>query len=503
MTPGLREWAMRRPDQPALLLDGTQDGKPDATVTLTFADLEAQANQLAHLIRAHDLAPGAHIAALLGNDPAIVALCWAAQRAGVYLTPIPTRLSPQETNYIVKNATAALVFATPDFAAQLADVRVPILDPQEARTGPREPISDERPGGLMMYSSGTTGAPKGIIRPLPGPDQADKMPGFARDLIGLFGLTSDTRYLSTQPLYHAAALRFVLAIGAAGGTAVVMPRFDAGRALELLDSHNITLSQWVPTMFRRLLDLPKDRRARYSGATHHRALHGAAPCTPALKRAMLDWWGPILTEYYSGSEGIGLTMIDSADWRAHPGSVGRAVKGVAHILGPDDTPLEPEQTGRVFFSETPPFAYFGAAQKTAEKTSRQGWQTFGDIGRLDEEGYLYLSDRADDMIISGGVNLYPQEIEAAIEDAPFVAACGVIGVPDPTFEERPVAFVVPTKDAQEEVIPPLKAFLETRLGRVKHPRDIVIVDRLPMSDTGKLLRRKLRDFLPSLDEPAP
>ncbi|WP_238366911.1 AMP-binding protein [Mesobacterium pallidum] len=483
MRPGLRDWADRDPARAALVLDGG--------AVWTYAELEARSNRFAQAFRANGLARGDHVAALVGNAPEIVALCWAAHRTGVYLTPVPTRLSPRETAYIVANSTARLVFAAPDFSAQLAEVGVPVL-PLDVRDHPADPVTDESPGALMMYSSGTTGAPKGILRPLPSPDQAHLLPGFARDLVQLFGLSDRTRYLSTQPLYHAAALRFVLAVTAAGGTAVVMPKFDAARALELIDAHGLTTSQWVPTMFRRLLALPEDLRAAFSGKTHVQALHGAAPCTPALKRAMMAWWGPILTEYYSGSEGVGLTMIDGPGWLAHPGSVGPAIKGRLHILGPDDAELPPGETGRIFFSGIPPFAYLGDPEKTAGKTSRQGYQTFGDIGHVESDGYLYLSDRADDMIISGGVNLYPQEIEAAIESAPHVAACGVVGMPDPEFEERPVAFVVPAAGAPDDLADLVRSHLDRTLGRVKHPREIVIVESLPVTETGKLLRRALR-----------
>ncbi|MEC7763526.1 MAG: AMP-binding protein [Pseudomonadota bacterium] len=486
MQAGLRDWAMREPERPALLFDGGP--------ALTYGALEAMANRFAHAIRAEGARRGDHVAALVGNAPEIVALCWAAYRAGVYLTPIPTRLTADETAYIVANSTARCVFADPDLSPLLAGVAVPVRD-LDVSHHPATPIADESPGALMMYSSGTTGAPKGILRPLPDAEPDDAPPAFARDLVPLFGLDPATRYLSTQPLYHAAALRFALAMTATGAFSVVQPKFDAARALTLIDSYGLTVTQWVPTMFRRLLVLPAEVRAGFKGTTHTTALHGAAPCTPALKRAMIDWWGPILTEYYSGSEGVGLTKLDSAEWQTRPGSVGRAVKGEARILGPDDAELPVNSVGRVFFSGIAPFAYFGEPEKTAGKTSRQGWQSFGDIGWLDDAGYLYLSDRADDMIISGGVNLYPQEIEAAIEDAPFISACGVVGVPDPEFDERPVAFVVATEDAPDDVEAALMAYLTDHLGRLKHPRQIVVVESLPMTDTGKLLRRKLRDLL--------
>lgn len=492
MYAGLRHWAEIEPDRIALLIDGE--------TPVTYAALEARANQLARYMRHAGLHRGDHIAALVGNSTDIIALAWAAYRAGLYLTPLPTRLSAPETAYIVENATAKLVFATPGHAAQLGAITATLATLDDAfetelNRLPPTPLPDESPGALMMYSSGTTGAPKGIFRPLPAPDTPpDVLPAFARDLIPLFNLGAGTRYLSTQPLYHAAALRFVLAISAVGGMSVIQPKFDAARALELIDTYRLTLSQWVPTMFRRLLALPETTRAGFSGASQLRALHGAAPCTPTLKRRMFDWWGPILTEYYSGSEGVGLTLIDGPEWLAHPGSVGQTVKGELQILGLDDTPSPVGETGRVFFSGTPTFAYFNDPAKTVTKTSRQGWQTFGDIGHVDAEGYLFLSDRADDMIISGGVNLYPQEIEAAIETAPGVAMCGVVGVPDSEFDERPVAFIVPSADVPSDFIGQVRDHLAEALGRLKQPRDIYVVEHLPMSDTGKLQRRKLRDM---------
>lgn len=503
MRAGLREWAEREPGRSALHVDGSEP--------LTFSQLEGRANRFAHAMAAAGLARGDHIAVLAGNSPDIVALCWGAYRSGVYLTPLPTTLTASETSYIIANCQARLVVAHGDFAA-LAE-QLPARNPtaafrslgapmenirdweSELSRHPATPRSDESPGSLMMYSSGTTGAPKGIMRPLPGLDQSELLPPFSRDLVEIFELDADTRYLSTAPLYHAAALRFVLAVTAAGGSAVVMQKFDPARALELIDQHELTLSQWVPTMFRRLLGLPPEKRSAFAGRKHRRAIHGAAPCSIALKHAMIDWWGPILHEYYSGSEGVGLTLIDSHEWLERPGSVGRARKGVLHILGEYDEELALDVSGRVFFSGLPRFEYHGEPEKTATRTSRQGWQSFGDIGHVDAERYLYLSDRLDDMIISGGVNVYPQEIEAAIEEADFVAECGVVGVPDPQFEERPVAFVVP-RDREGDILPRLRRHIDERLGRIKRPREIHLVESLPMTPTGKLLRRKLRDLLP-------
>lgn len=501
---GPREWARRQPDRVVLRFT---DGR-----IVGFGELEAAANRYANLFRAKGLAFGDHAAVLLGNGPDIVALCWAASRSGVYLTPVPNTLAAVETAYIVNNSTARLVVADARYISVAREM--PALcgavstwlslgglidgfeeaEPQLAAMS-ASPRSDETPGALMMYSSGTTGAPKGIWRALPTQEQLDGgPPGFARDLISIFGLNHETRYLSTAPLYHAAPLRFVLGVTAAGGEATIMGKFDAALALDLVETCRITMSQWVPTMFQRLLALPEERRLAHHAPWHERAIHGAAPCTPALKRQMIKWWGPIIEEYYSGSEGIGLTAIDSHEWQSKPGSVGKARKGEIHVLADDDAELPPSQTGRVFFSGTPPFAYFGDPEKTAGRTSKQGWQTFGDIGHIDQDGYLFLSDRLDDMIISGGVNVYPQEIEAAIEEVEGVAECGVVGVPDEEFQERPVAYVVvrdPEVDGTD-LLSRIAEHLERRLGRIKRPRDIRILAELPRSPTGKLLRRALR-----------
>jgi long-chain acyl-CoA synthetase len=502
---GPREWSRRAPDRVALRFSGGS--------IVTFGELEAAANRYAHLFAACGLARGDHVAVLLGNGPEIAALCWAAARSGVYLTPIPTTLGPIETAYIVANSAAKLLIvdaryhkAGSDLPNQCAEVKTFLVTGSslagysaiETRLAELldTPRPDESPGALMMYSSGTTGAPKGIWRPLPTLDQlAGGPPTFARDLVSLFGFTSETRYLSTAPLYHAAPLRFVLAISAVGGQSVVMEKFDAATALDLIEEFELNTSQWVPTMFQRLLALPEERRRTYRAPWHIHAIHGAAPCTQMLKRAMIAWWGPILDEYYSGSEGAGLTSIDSREWQAKPSSVGRAKKGVIHVLGDDDEELPAGAVGRIFFSGIPHFAYFKDANKTASRTSRQGYQSLGDIGYVDRDGYLILSDRQDDMIISGGVNVYPQEIEAALEEAEGVAECAVVGFPDEEFQERPVAFVVPSRafvNRTDLLRSQLDTYVSERLGRIKRPREIRFVTELPRSPTGKLLRRELR-----------
>jgi fatty-acyl-CoA synthase len=470
---------------------------------LHYGELEALANRCAAVFRLLGLQRGDHVATLLGNAPEGLAVAWAAWRCGLYLTPMSTALAAPELHYLVRDCDARAVVAGADWAGLLrADDSLhwlslhgnapgfTALEPLLAAASPL-PQADEPPGALMMYTSGTTGAPKGVVRPLLPADWRGTPP-FAADLITLFGLGGDdVRYLSTAPLYHAAPLRCALAVTAGGGTVFVMDRFDADTALRLLEEEAITHSQWVPAMFQRLLSLPADRRAGLRAPAHRTAIHGAAPCTPALKHAMIDWWGPILLEYYSGSEGIGLTLIGAHEALQHPGSVGRAHKGRLHIADPDGNALPAGATGLVCFSGMAPFEYHKAPEKTAARTLPQGWQTFGDIGHVDADGYLYLTDRLDDMIISGGVNVYPQEIETVLREAPGVWDCAVVGMPDERFGERPVAFVVAARGTTLS-LDVLRAFCESRLGRIKQPATFHIIDALPRSPTGKLLRRQLQ-----------
>jgi acyl-CoA synthetase (AMP-forming)/AMP-acid ligase II len=503
---GLRDWASKDPDRIAV--------KDTQGRAVSFGELEQLANRFAQLLRQVGLNRGDHVAAVLGNGPHILALSWAAYRAGLYLTPVPTTLSARETSYIVANSQAKAVIADSKFAGAIEDLprarnsvlrffalggSIRLFDPLESALErlPDSPIADESPGALMLYSSGTTGAPKGIWRPLPSiEDVAEGPPPFARDLISLFDIRADDRYLSPAPLYHAAPLRWTLATTAAGGSAVIMGKFDAELALTLLEREHITISQWVPTMFHRMLALPEERRSAFRASAHRVAYHAAAPISVPLKKAMIGWWGSILHEYYAGSESVGLCSITSEEWLHKPGSVGRVRRGILHILGKDQEELGPNVAGTIYFSGTSPFQYFGEPEKTAARTSRQGYQTFGDVGYVDDDGYLFLSDRLDDMIISGGVNIYPQEIEQALEQAPGVAEVGVVGVSDAEFGERPVAFVTTAHSSidQDSLRAELFAYCKDKLGRTKQPREIRFIDALPRSEAGKLLRRALRDI---------
>ncbi len=499
----LRLWAAHDPARLAVRCDG---------VDTSYGELEALSNRMAHVLRAQGVRRGDHVAIVVGNDVVAFALVWAAYRIGAYLTPIPSTGSPEDAAYVVQDCTASVVVVNAAHCAPMA--RLPsLVTPQPRWLSVRgslpgftelepllaqaaaTPLDDEASGALMMYTSGTTGKPKGVWRALP----AHRLPcpPFAADLVAMFDVTADSRYLSTAPLYHAAPLRFGLAFLAAGGSVFVMQRFDAQQALDIVERERITHSQWVPTMFNRLLALPEARRRAFRAPDHRVALHSAAPCPVPLKRAMIDWWGPILEEYYSGSEGVGLTALNSAEWLTHPGSVGRVRKGRLHVLGDNDEELPAGQTGRIFFSGIAPFQYHNAPDKTAARTSSQGFQTFGDVGYVDADGYLFLTDRLDDMIISGGVNIYPQELEGALMEMPDIAEVAVVGAPDPDFGEKPVAFVVPRDPAADPAAlrERIEAWALERLGRVKRPRDIRLVASLPYSAQGKLLRRELRKAL--------
>lgn len=503
---GLRDWSRREPARVALEFE-----KGDS---LTYAELERMANRFANFFATVGLVRGDHVAGILSNGPHIVAAVWGACRSGLYFTPVAHTFSAPEIAYVVDNSEAKVVIADARFADKIEMLphQCPKVDRWLAggsvagyqdldeilHAQPGTPRDNESPGMLMMYSSGTTGVPKGIWRPLPTREQvANGPPPFARDLIEIFGFEPHTRFLSPAPLYHAAPLRWSLAVLASGGTAVIMSKFDAARALDILETRDITLSQWVPTMFRRMLNLPEERRRSFSAPLHKAAWHAAAPCSPDLKRRMIDWWGSIIHEYYAGSESVGLTKITAEEWLAHPGSVGRAYKGKIHILSDDWSELPPGQTGRVYFGGTSLFEYFGDPEKTTGRRSPQNWQTLGEIGRVDEEGWLFLSDRLDDMIISGGVNIYPQEIEQAIEEMPEISECAVAAMPDEDFGERPAAFLVPARDALggDALVEVVRAFCDKRLGRTKQPCRFIVVDDLPKSEAGKVLRRELRNRL--------
>ena len=494
--------AQRTPHKPALRMAGSG-------TLATFAELEARSNQIAHALRRLGLAPGDHIALVMENQPRFFEVCWAAQRSGLFYTAISTRLKPAEVEYIVRDC-GARVFITSMAMADMA-VDLPRLLPsgvtrlmvdgtingyeslERLMAGcPRTPIADQSAGADMLYSSGTTGRPKGILRR---PQSKDIASTSSTSLLRLFGFNSESVYLSPAPLYHAAPLRFSMNVQQLGGTVVAMEHFDAEDFLRLVEAHRITHTQLVPTMFVRMLKLPPEVRSRYDLSSLRVAIHAAAPCPVPIKQQMIEWWGPIIWEYYAGTEGNGLTLVSSAEWLAHPGTVGRAVVGKAHICDPDGLGLPPREIGLVYFADGPRFEYHNDSDKTLGARNANGWSTLGDVGYLDDEGYLYLTDREAFTIISGGVNIYPQECENLLLTHPKVIDAAVFGVPNEEYGEEVKAVVQPRDMAEcgPELEQELIAFCREHLSAIKCPRSVDFEAELPRAPTGKLYKRALRD----------
>jgi fatty-acyl-CoA synthase len=362
---------------------------------------------------------------------------------------------------------------------------------------PATPIADEVSGRDLLYSSGTTGRPKGVELPFESEPLGTLMP--IMRVLGeqMCGMDGETRYLSPAPLYHAAPLRFNMLCGSVGATSIVMKKFDAERYLRLIETHRITHTQVVPTMFVRMLKLEPGLRANFDVSSLRAVVHAAAPCPEDVKQAMIDWWGPILIEYYAGTEGNGATIIDSHEWLAHRGSVGRALLGELKILGEDKNgdPLPPGQVGDVYFAGGNAFAYLNAPDQTAQAHNERGWSTLGDVGYLDEEGYLYLTDRKSYTIISGGVNIYPQETENVLIGHPAVADVAVFGVPHEEMGEAVKAVVqrAASELRDEELEAELIAYCKERLSSIKCPASVDFITDMPRTPTGKLIKRHLRD----------
>jgi len=485
--------ARTTPDKPAYIMAGSGE-------TVTYADLDARSNQGAHLLRALGLKRGDGIALMLENDARFFEIVWAAQRAGLYYSCVSTRLAPPEIAFIVADSGSRVLVASAPVAADLVAPELIIFAPgtrdfvAERDAFPTTPIADETPGTDMLYSSGTTGRPKGIRPPLPegSLDQTNALTEFGRSH---YGMASDTIYLSPAPLYHSAPLRWSMSVQKLGGTVIVMEKFDPEAALALIERFRVTHAKFVPTHFIRMLKLPEDVRGRYDLSSLRVVFHAAAPCPVEVKSAMMAWFGPIIHEFYAGTEANGLTAIGPQDWLAHPGSVGRAVWGTIRICDEAGEPLPVGEVGAIHFADGPAFAYHNDPEKTASSRNRHGWTTLGDVGRVDAEGYLYLTDRQSFMIISGGVNIYPQEIEDAIVTHPKVADVAVIGAPDAEMGERVVAVVQPADwaDAGPALVDDLTTWLQGRIGRIKQPRQIDFVRELPRHPTGKLLKRLVRD----------
>jgi long-chain acyl-CoA synthetase len=487
-------------DKPALVMGGSG-------LTWSFAELQRRTDDAVALLAAHGLGFGDHVAVLFANEPELFPVVWAAQRTGLYYTPVNWHLTPDEAAYIVADCGARLLVASPaqrELTMRIA-AAVPAVLPVAAGDVARpasviapgtgdEDLPQDWEGFAMFYSSGTTGRPKGIARPAVRTPLGTAGPIDAL-MRQLYGLGPDSVYLSTGPLYHAAPLGWSTATQRAGGTTVVMERFDALTTLELIERHRVTHVQFVPTMMQRLLRLTAEERQRYDLSSLRTVVHAAAPCPVDLKRAFIDWLGPIVWEYYAGSEGNGYFAIEATDWLAHPGSVGRAMYGTPHVLDDDGTELPSGEIGTIWFEGTAAFAYHNDTEKTAGAFNDKGWSTLGDVGRLDGDGYLYLSDRRVDLIISGGVNIYPQEVENVLTAHPAVYDAAVVGVPDEEMGQRVVAVVQAELGADFDLAEQLFAHCQAHLAKFKCPREIVFTGELPRLPSGKLLRRWVRDWL--------
>jgi long-chain acyl-CoA synthetase len=502
-------FARRTPDKIAVVMADTGE-------SLTYAELEERSVRLAHVLRGEGLERGGHVALVATNSPEVFVTYWAAVRSGLYITAVNHHLSPPEAAYIVDDCGAEVLIVSAD-KADLAEAIVDetpkvrrrlafggtvaghdSYDEALAAASAQEP--EDQPAGVdMLYSSGTTGRPKGIQPALP-----DRQVHEAGDMMlavfgPLFGFDEHVVYYSPAPTYHAAPLRFGGMVLATGGTLVLSAGFEAQDALRIISEYGVTHSQWVPTMFVRMLKLDESVRTSYDVSTMEIAIHAAAPCPVDVKQTMMDWWGPVLWEYYSSTEANGITLIGPEEWLEHPGSVGQAKLGTIHICDPDDDgrELATGEIGTIYFERPErPFEYHHDAEKTDEATHpRHGtWTTTGDVGYVDEDGFLYLTDRKAFMIISGGVNIYPQEIENCLTMHPAVYDVAVIGVPDREMGEQVKAVVqlAAGHEGTDELAAELIEHVRANIARYKAPRSVDFTDALPRTATGKLVKGELR-----------
>ena len=467
---------------------------------VTFRELDERSNRIANLLRARGLRRGDGIAILLTNELQYLEVAWAAQRSGLVYSTINWHFTADEAAYIVDNSHAKAVIASGhvrDVAVELTPAVIPGAttrlmvgatiadwDPFEEAVvdQPITPVADECEGDFMLYSSGTTGRPKGIKRPLTFPPVGEPAAS-AIPYLDRMGMRDGDVYLCPAPLYHSAPLAWSMSAHRLGATVVVMERFDPVQALARIERDRVTHSQWVPTMFIRMLKLPVEDRSGFDLTSHRAAVHAAAPCPVEVKRQMIEWWGPIIYEYYGSTEGVGGTFITSEEWLAHPGSVGRPMSGNVHIVDDDGRELPLGEPGVIWSENATQFRYHEDDAKTSESRNDRGWATVNDIGYVDEEGYLYLTDRKTFMIISGGANIYPQEIENLLVTHPKVMDAAVVGVPNPDMGEEVKAVVQPVdwSDAGDDLAQQLIAFCRAHLAHYKCPRSVDFEPRAPAS----------------------
>jgi long-chain acyl-CoA synthetase len=492
------------PDRPAIVCTSGE--------TVTYAELGERASRLAGAFRELGLVEGDVVAILSENSPAFLEIAWACRIAALYLVTLNTSLVADEIDYILNDSGAVALIASTKVAATatLDQANAPTIRHRLLRNGAlpgwtslddvlagaSDFVADTGlEGDLLQYSSGTTGRPKGIKRALtPAPrTPSEDMKTF---LLALIGADGSSTYLCPAPLYHTAPFMWTMSMLRMGATVVLMEKYDPVDALSVIEKHRVTHGQFVPTMFTRMLKLPAEQRLGYDVSSLQGVVHAAAPCPIDIKRQMIEWWGPIVNEYWSSSEGAGFTFINSADWLAHPGSVGQSVLGPLHICDPAGNELPVGEVGMIW-AEGVDYSYVNDQGKDASTTSKQGWRSVGDIGRFDEDGFLYLTDRASFMIITGGVNIYPQEAENRLIDHPRVYDAAVIGMPDDELGEIAVGIVqlVDPGEAGDELAAELRAWCEEAMARYKTPRRVQFTSQLPRTETGKLFKRQLRDEL--------
>ncbi len=481
---------------------------------VTYAELDVRSNRLAHLLRDQGLERLDHYSIFMENSDRYIECCAAGQRAGLYYTCVNSFLKPEELAYILDNSESRVLITSraKQAVALTAMAKCPriklclvvdgpgvaenVLNLDEAVSEfPDTPITDEFMGGSMLYSSGTTGRPKGILRPLPEEPPENELPVF-HFLRDLWHYREDMVYLSPAPLYHSAPQAAVgLTIGV-GGTAIIMEKFDPEQYLELVEKYRVTHSQLVPTMFSRFLKLPEEVRAKYDLSSLEVAVHAAAPCPIPVKEAMIDWWGPIIEEYYGATEALGFAACNSEEWLSHKGTVGQVKSGVLHVLDDDMNECAPGETGTLWFETANEFSYFNDDERTKESASADGsMTTVGDMGYVDEDGFLYLTDRKTFMIISGGVNIYPQECENLLISHPKVADAAVFGVPNEDLGEEVKAVIQPVSGEEpgEALATELDAYCHEHLANLKCPRSFDFIEEMPRLPTGKLYKTGLRD----------
>ena len=498
--------AKNNPDKPAFIMANSGE-------VVTYKELDERSNKIANLFRSKNLNSGDHIGIFMENNVRFTEILWAAQRSGLYYTPISSRLTASEVEYIIRDCEAKLIItsnALKHVVVELTNLINDIPDryiidgeidgwnslEESLISMPSSPINDEIMGQDMLYSSGTTGKPKGIKLPLkniPIEQSEDLM----QVVTGLYGTNQDTVYLSPAPLYHAAPLRFTMGVNYLGGTNIIMENFDAESSLKFIEKYSVSMSQWVPTMFVKMFKLPDDIRNKYDLSSHKCAIHAAAPCPIKIKKMMIELWGPIIHEFYAGSEGNGFIACNSEEWLAHEGTVGKPIVGIPHICNDEGEELPIGEEGTIWFEGDSDFKYHKDEEKTKESrhTIHGNWSTLGDVGKLDEDGYLYLTDRKAFMIITGGVNVYPQETENLLITHPKVSDCAVIGVPNEEFGEEVKAVIEPIEWSErgENLEEELINFCKENLSSIKCPKSIDFEKELPRHPTGKLYKRLLKD----------